>query len=355
MAKLRTALIGYGLAGEEFHGPLLERANGIEVATVVTGDPERARRARAAHPDAQVLERAELVWERAADHDLVVVATPNDSHVPLARKAIDHGLPVVVDKPLAVTAADAGALVEHAERAGVLLTVFHNRRYDAEQRALRALLADGRLGRLLRVEARLEQWRGDAARTPWRRSQDPSAGGGILLDLGSHLVDQAIALLGPVHAVYAEIDRRDGGVPDDVFLALRHRTGVRSHLWAADRVAPGPRLRAVGTDAAYVAHEPDPQEAALSAGRPPHSAAPDHWGRLLTAPGDVGEAVACPPGGWESFYPAVAAAVRGEADPPVAPRDALAVMLVLEAARESAERGQVVELGGAPATRRLLP
>ena len=343
MAKLRAALIGYGLAGEEFHGPLLERAAGIEVAAVVTGDADRASRARAAHPDAAVLDRAERLWEQADALDLVVVATPNASHVPLAQAAIELGLPVVVDKPLAVTAAAARALVEQAEEAGVPLTVFHNRRFDAEQRALRALLADGRLGRLLRVEARLEQWRGDAARTPWRSSQDPLDGGGILLDLGSHLVDQAITLLGPVERVYAEVDRR-GAVTDDVFIALRHRTGVRSHLWAADRVAPGPRLRAVGTDAVYVVHDPDPQEAALGAGTPPSVVQPSTWGRLLTAPGDHGQPVPCPPGGWESFYPAVAASLRGDGDPPVSAREALAVIVVLEAAELSAESGQVVVL-----------
>lgn len=345
MAKLRAALIGYGFAGEEFHGPLLERAAGIELTCVVTGDAERGARAREAHPGATVLDRAELVWEQAAELDLVVVATPNASHVPLARAAIDHGLPVVVDKPLAVTAADAAALAEQAEAAGVPLTVFHNRRYDAEQRALRELLADGRLGRLLRVEARMEQWAGDVARTPWRRSQEPEAGGGILLDLGSHLVDQAIALLGPVQAVYAEIDSRAGGVADDVFLALRHRTGVRSHLWAADRVAPGPRLRAVGSDGTYVVEEPDPQEAALAGGRSARAVAPSHWGRLLTGPGGASEPVPCPPGGWEGFYPAVAAAVRGEQPPPVSAREALTVIEVLEAAQRSAESGQVVEIG----------
>lgn len=345
MAKLRAALIGYGLAGEEFHGPLLERAPGIELASVVTADADRAARARAAHPGATVLDRAELVWERAGELDLVVVATPNATHVPLARAAIEHGLPVVVDKPLAVTAADAAALTEQAERAGVPLTVFHNRRFDAEQRALRALLADRRLGRLLRIEARLEQWAGDTARTPWRRAREPAQGGGILLDLGSHLVDQAIALLGPVVTVYAEIDSRGGGVCDDVFLALRHRCGVRSHLWAADRVAPGPRLRAVGSDGTYVVEEPDPQEGALASGRPAGAVAPARWGRLLTGPGDPGEPVACPPGGWERFYPAVAAAVRGEQPPPVPAREALKTIEVLEAAQRSSDSGAVVTLG----------
>lgn len=345
MAKLRVALIGYGLAGEEFHGPLLERAAGIEVTTIVSADAERAQRARQAHPGARVLDSAERVWELAGEHDLVVVATPNATHVTLAHAAIDHGLAVVVDKPLAVTAREARELVAHAEQAGVALSVFHNRRWDAEQRALRDLLAAGRLGRLLRVEARLERWAADAGRTPWRHAGE--AGGGILLDLGAHLVDQMLTLLGPVAGVYAEIDRSRTGVADDVFLALRHRSGVHSHLWAADRVAPGPRLRAVGSAATYVVDEPDPQDAALRAGSAPSAASPAHWGRLMTGAGDAGEPVRCPADGWAAFYPAVAVAVRGEGAPPVTGREGLAVVEVLEAAQLSAESGQVVAPGEA--------
>lgn len=344
MARVRAVLIGYGLAGEEFHGPLLERASGIDVTAIVSSDPERAQRARAAHPGARLLDSAERVWEHADDFDLVVVATPNATHVALARAAIDRGLPVVVDKPIAPTAQEARELVEHAEAAGVPLTVFHNRRWDAEQRALRELLSGGRLGRLLRVEARLERWSAANGRTPWRQSSDAAAGGGILLDLGPHLVDQAIALLGPVHGVYAEIATGRGGVAEDVFLALRHRGGVHSHLWAADRVAPGPRLRAVGSDAIYVVESPDPQEEALRAGNARGGPAPSHWGRLLTGPDGAGEPVAFPPGGWGGFYPAVAAALRGEGAQPVTPREALAVVEVLDAAQLSAETGQVVTL-----------
>lgn len=347
MSDLRAAIVGYGLAGEVFHGKLIEAAPGIVVSTVVTRDAERAARARRAHAGVRILAGAEELWERAGEHDLVVVAAPNAAHVPLARAAIGRGLPVVVDKPLAVAAADARALVEEAERAGVPLTVFQNRRWDAEQRTLRRLLGEGRLGDVLRYESRFESWAADTAGTPWRMSGDAATGGGILLDLGAHLVDQALALFGPVATVYAESDRHGGVVEDDVFLALHHAGGVRSHLWAANAVAPGPRLRVLGTRAAYVVERHDGQEEALHAGRSPADAIArtPTWGELVGGGGGSGAPVAVEPGGWDAFYPAVVAALRDGAPLPVDPRDAVAVLEILDAARLSAEQGRVVRLG----------
>ena len=173
----------------------------------------------------------------------MVVAAPNDAHVDLTRRALDAGLPVAVDKPLAPTVAGARSLVEQAERLGVLLTVFMNRRWDSDQLTLRRLLDERKLGEVLRYELRFERWRPALSeRKPWREVSSPEAGGGVLLDLGSHLVDQAFVLFGPVAQVYAEVESRRGGADDDVFLALEHRAGARSHLWASLlAAAPGPR------------------------------------------------------------------------------------------------------------------
>src|SRR5688572_5243739 len=143
MAELRAALIGFGLAGSLFHGPLIAAAPEISLTTVVTGNRRRSSQARAEHPGVTVESRAESVWERADEHDLVVIATRNDSHVELAAQAINAGLAVVVDKPLAPTSEGARELIAQAERAGVPLTVFHNRRWDSDQLTLRRLLAEG--------------------------------------------------------------------------------------------------------------------------------------------------------------------------------------------------------------------
>lgn len=247
-AEIRVGLIGYGLAGACFHAPLIASTPGMRLAAVVTADAERARRAADAHPGARVLPGSERLWQTAADLDLVVIATPNRTHAPLAGQALAAGLPVVVDKPLAPTAAQARRLIEAARRRGLLLTVFHNRRWDGDFLTVRRLLREGRLGTVARFESRFERWR-PVPKPGWRQEAEPEAAGGVLYDLGSHLIDQALVLFGPVTQVYAELDRRSPGsdVDDDSFVALSHVSGVRSHLWMSAVAAQGgPRLRVRG-------------------------------------------------------------------------------------------------------------
>jgi predicted dehydrogenase len=335
----RVALLGYGLAGSVFHAPFITTTAGLELAVVVTGNDDRKAQALSEHPGVTVLPTSDEVWERAAELDLVVVATPDSSHVPLARAALDAGLPVVVDKPLARSAPEGRALVEAARERGLMLTVFQNRRWDGDFLTLRRLLHDGRLGRVHRFESRFERWRPQVG-SGWRERPGAGEAGGLLYDLGSHLVDQALQLFGGVRDVYAEVDvRRDGAVADDDdFLALEHESGVRSQLWmsalAADRA---PRFRVLGDRAAFVKHGLDVQEEALRAGRSP--ADPDwgeepreRWGRLVTD-GEVQE-VPTEPGSYGSFYTGVARSLRDSVPPPVDPRDSLAALEVLDAARE---------------------
>ena len=344
-------MIGYGLAGSVFHAPLIASTAGLAVSTVVTGNPQRQAEARKAHPDSQVVSDPAEVFERAAEHDFVVVAAPNDVHVDLASRALDAGLPVVVDKPLAPTAAEARSLVEQAEGLGVLITAFMNRRWDSDQLTLRRLLDEGTLGEVLRYESRLERWRPALSEDgAWREVSVPEAGGGVLLDLGSHLVDQAIALFGPVGRIYAELDSRRGGVADDdVFLALEHRSGARSHLWASlVAAAPGPRLRVLGDRAGYIVTEVDGQEDALRAGARPSDdeewgvEPPQRWGRLIIDGNS--EAVASERGDWPRFYIELEQALREDSPPPVDPLDAVTGLEALDAARRSAATAAVVAL-----------
>lgn len=338
MAELRAALIGFGLAGSLFHGPLIAAAPRISVASVVTSNPGRASRARAEHPGVSVEQRAEAVWERAGEHDLAVIATRNDSHFELAAQAIEAGLAVVVDKPLATTSERARELVARAERAVVPLTVFHNRRWDSDQLTLRRLIADGSLGDIGRYESRFERWRPELRGDAWRETTAPREGGGVLLDLGTHLVDQALNLFGPVSRVHGEVDRRRGGpADDDAFLALEHASGVRSHLWASSVAgAPGPRLRVLGSAGAFVVDELDGQEDALRAGlRPATStdwgAEPEsRWGRL--AHGEETSPVRSENGAWPVFYEQVGRALLGEGPVPVDPREAVHGLEILERA-----------------------
>ena len=351
MAELRGAVIGYGLAGSVFHAPLIAATPGLTVSTVVTGNPERQAAASSAYPDAVVAPDADQVFERAADHDFVVVAAPNDVHVTLARKALDAGLPVVVDKPFAPTADEARALVERAEELGVPITAYMNRRWDSDQLTLRRLLGEGRLGDVLRYESRLERWRPALSEPrPWSESSAPEAGGGILLDLGTHLVDQAVLLFGEVTRVYAELfNRRGGGADDDAFVALEHASGVRSHLWTSLLAAsPGPRLRVLGDQAAYVVTDVDGQEEALVSGARPGDEGDwgteprEKWGRLTTGQGS--EPVPSQRGDWPRFYSQLEGALREGSPLPVDPREALAGLEILDAARRSAASGAVVSL-----------
>jgi scyllo-inositol 2-dehydrogenase (NADP+) len=349
--SLRVALAGYGLAGSVFHAPLVAATAGLELAAVVTRDPERRAQLAAEHPGAVAVA---ALGDALDDADLVVIASPNRFHAELAREAIDAGRHVVVDKPLAVRAQDARELQARAEAAGVVLSVFHNRRWDDDFLTLRRERDAGRLGTVLRVESRFDRWRPQIKQGAWREHGDPADGGGLLLDLGSHLVDQMVVLLGPVRSVYAELDvRRPGAVvEDDVFLALAHEGGARSHLWAGVHAADGPpRFRALGDAGAFVAYGLDPQEAMLRAGVAPGDPGFGHRAPGLEATLSDGSGAArrltMEPGRWPAFYEGVVAAIRGAGAvaPPVTAAEAVGVLEILEAARESAARGVVVELG----------
>lgn len=355
MAPVRVALIGYGLAGRYFHRPLVTATAGLELTTVVTGDPGRREQARAEVPGVRILGTADELWPLAAEHDLVVVATPTATHTALVERAIAAGLPVVVEKPLAANAAAARRIADAAQAAGLALVPFHNRRWDSDHLTLRSLLGQGVLGDVLRYEARFERWRPAPDPSAWREALPAAEGGGVLLDLGVHLVDQALDLFGPVHAVYAEVDARRGGADDDVFVALHHVTGVRSQLWAGAMAgAPGPRLRVLGSHAAFVHDALDGQEAALRAGADPASPAfgaepPARWGRLMRGEADgLGEPVPAEPGRWPAFYAGVAATLRDGDPPPTSAQEAVAGLEVLDAARASAAEGRVVILPSPP-------
>jgi scyllo-inositol 2-dehydrogenase (NADP+) len=351
MADLRGAVIGYGLAGSVFHAPLISSTPGLTVASVVTGNSERQAEASRAHPEARVVSDSEEVFETASEHDFVVVAAPNDAHAPLARRALDVGLPVVVDKPLAPTATEARSLVEHAEGLGVLITAYMNRRWDSDQLTLRRLLDEGMLGEVLHYESRLERWKPALSGSkPWREVSPSETGGGVLLDLGTHLVDQAVVLFGPVARVYAELESRRGGVADDdAFLALEHGSGARSHLWASlVAAAPGPRLRVLGDRAAYIVTDVDGQEDALRSGARPSGdewgiEPAERWGRLVAE--ERSEAIASERGDWPRFYTELERALRQRSQPPVDPWDAVAGLEVLDAARRSAATATVIAVG----------
>jgi predicted dehydrogenase len=251
---------------------------------------------------------------------------------------------------MAPTATEAEEVAAEAARRVLLLSVFQNRRWDGDFLTVRRLVASGALGAVLRFESRFERWRPERNPAAWRERGDEVEGGGLLLDLGSHLVDQAMELFGRPVQVYAELHRRRDGaeVDDDTFVALLHPGGERSHLWcSATARLLGPRFRVLGRQGAYVKGGLDLQEHALATGGDPGRAA---WGREPEALGgtladaDGERPVETEAGDYPAYYAGVAAALRGGGPPPVDPADAIAGLRVLEAARRSAARGTVEEL-----------
>jgi predicted dehydrogenase len=352
-SDLNVALIGYGLGGRAFHAPLIAITRGLRLATIVTSNAERRAAAAQDFPGARVVDSADWVWENARQHDLVVITTPNRFHVPLARAAIAAGIPVVVDKPMAATAQEARDLVGEAKREGVKLTAYHNRRFDGEMLTAQRLIASGELGAIVRFESRLDRWRPARAAEVWRERGAPEEAGGLLYDLGPHLIDQARLLFGPVAHVYAELDRRRPGalVHDDIFLALHHTSGVHSHLWATSLAAQlGARMRVLGTRAAYVKQHADVQEAALRAGSradaPGFGEDPeDQWG-ILGAAHDT-KRIKTEKGDYQRCYALTVPWLRDGAPPPVDPADAIAVLDIIEAAQRSAAEARVISTGSA--------
>jgi predicted dehydrogenase len=284
----------------------------------------------------------------------VTITTPSGTHAALAHEALDMGLHVVVDKPFALTAADARALVDHAAAAGRVITPYQNRRWDSDFLTLRALIAAGELGEVHRFTSRIDRFK--PVKASWHGGT-AEQGGGTLLDLGPHLVDQALTLFGPVDTVHAELRTLRAGAQaeDDIELHLHHLGGVHSTLAAGmASAAPGPRLQANGSDGGFVIDGFDVQEEQLKAGGSPASlgdswgAEPESaWGTVYT--GESSRRFPSQRGRWDTYYPAVATAVAtaaaGRGLPPVDPGDAVATAAVLDAARESAATGTVVRFG----------
>jgi predicted dehydrogenase len=345
VAETKIGLVGYGFGGRYFHAPLIASAPGVELAGIVTRSFERRAEIGVDHPGTRTFDTlAELA---ASGVQAVAISTPADTHIPLVHEAIGVGLAVVCDKPFALEAGSARAAVLAAQAAGVPLTVYQNRRWDADLLTVRRVLDGGELGQPVRFESRFERFQPE--------SGPPASGGGLLRDFGSHLFDQAMFLFGPVVSVYAEVALDGDGEAtqeDRFFAALRHESGVTSHLsgnWVEG--APGPRFRVTGTEGSYLLEKTmEIQEPLLLAGRTPSTEGEywgmepvEDWGRIQRGLGS--SVVPTERGRWDTFYPAFAAAVRGEAPVPVDPWEVVATLEVMDAARASARSGRVVPLG----------
>ncbi|MEZ0164492.1 Gfo/Idh/MocA family protein [Kineococcus sp. LSe6-4] len=331
---VRFGLVGYGKGGRFFHAPLVARAEGCALTAAVTRSPRRRAELAADHTGAVAFD--DLASMAASGLvDAVTVTTTADTHADLVLEAVDLGLPVVCDKPFALDASAAQRCVDAARAAGVLLSTYQNRRYDNDFRTTRAVVASGALGQVRRIESRLEQFAPPGG--------VPDSGGGILLDLGAHVVDQVLQLAGPVASVYADVS------PERFALQVRHASGVVSEVVGdlALHGRPGPRFRVFGTDAILEVPADDRQADVLMAGGTP---ADPGWGEVPQASwpilhrGASSTRIPAERADWRDFYTAFAAAVTDGLPVPVDPADSVAGLVVLEAAARSATTGEVVRL-----------
>jgi predicted dehydrogenase len=340
---MRIGLVGYGTGGQHFHAPFIDAAEGVELVGVVTRS--RERRALVAEDWPGVPTYDSLSDLLSAGVDAVTITTPPTTRRELVLEAVAGGVHVIADKPFAPTSSAARELERAAAAAGVLLTVYHNRRWDADIRTLATVLDSGELGEVWRVHSRFD------ADDPATLEAGP--GGGLLRDIGSHVVDQMLWLLGDVRTVSAHLDyinRPEGRTDAGFVISLLHASGVASYVESSkiNHIAAR-ELRAYGASGSYQATSTDVQAEAIFAGRRPADDlegwgydSPEHWGLLATAAGE--RRVPSEQGRYHDLYSQFAAAARADGEQPVPSEEGIRTLMVLDAARLSAEQGRSVNI-----------
>lgn len=341
---LRIGVVGYGTGGQHFHTPFIAAAEGCALAGIVARAEGTIAKARADWPDVPIFPSLAAMIE-AEVCDAVTITTPPQTRRALVLEAIEAGLHVIADKPFAPNYEGAMDLGAAAKAAGVTLGVYQNRRFDADLQTLKKVMDDGHLGKIWRIESRMDQ------DSPHTLEAGPT--GGLLRDLGSHVVDQMIYLLGPVAAVDAQLDMVDlpEGPTDAAFtITLRHENGAHSHVSACKlNFIDDRELRVIGEKGSYVSKTIDIQAQDIFAGRRPvddpvaWGYEPEaNWGTLRTAEG--ARVIPSEQGRYHDYYTAFARAVHDRTSPPVTAEQGAKTLAVLDAARESARIGKTIEL-----------
>ena len=348
-SSIHVGLVGFGVAGRVFHAPIIRATPGLRLSCILERTGDHAARS---YPDVHVARTLDEILGHTGIR-LVVVATPNTTHADIARRCLKAGHDVVIDKPFATTSAEAAGLAELARRNGRLLSVYHNRRWDGDFLTAQRLVREGVCGRPVLFESHFDRYRPHRKPGAWRERAEP--GSGLLFDLGSHLVDQALALFGRPDAVTADLRlERDESVTDDAFDVTLHYPRMRALLRGTMLACePGPRFILRGTDGTYVKYHTDPQEDRLKHGDRPRGddwgeEPREHWGTLTRASGDhvVREQVPTARGDYRGYYENVRDAIYGHTAPAVTPEQALDVMRLLELAQESSRQGRTMPVSG---------
>lgn len=363
MKKINAALIGYGMSGKVFHGPFLKALEGFELCWILTRDPAKQADAALDFPSAKITADESDLWADEA-LDLVIIATPNVEHHRLAMTAMSKGKHVVVEKPFTVDSAEALELAETSEKLGLCLSVYQNRRWDGDYKTVCELVKSAKLGRLVQFESHFDRFRPEFKENAWR--EKPLPGSGILFDLGSHLIDQALHLFGRPQSVYADVSAERLGEVDDAFSLTLYYENLKVLLKASCLIKEEtPRFALYGTEGAFVIYGLDQQESILKAGNlafepkrdgsqsaqmtenpsnrhfenRPQSA---HFGILNTLEGRNDLEVA--QGSYQDFYLGVYDSIMNGKPAPVTAREGLAVIEIIEAAVKSSKSGVKIDL-----------
>jgi len=336
--KLKAGLIGYGLAGKVFHAPLLA-GPGFELTSILTNNPDRIASAKSDFPNAHIAEDMKQLLDQ--DLDLVVVASANVVHAEQALQVIAAGITVVIDKPVGRNVRETHSIFDAADNAGIKACAFFNRRWDSDALTMKRVIKTREIGSIHRFESRFERFRPEINMDSWRENSAVEQGGGLLLDLQTHLIAGAIDLFGPAEVSYCSMRKIRGGNEDDCVIVLKHLMNVDSYL-SVSAVAggPGSRVRALGKTGAVEIDHLDPQEDLLKSGAKPVNGkweiGPKSTGRIMR--GDDVKDLEIEAGNYPAFYNQVAAAIKGQGEMPVPVADAMEVARLIDVAREMSVR-----------------
>ncbi len=343
---INVGLVGFGLAGQVFHAPLIHANPNLRLTHILE---RRSHEAQKRYPEAKIVRDLESLLRESSVH-LIVVATPNTSHLEIAAQSLQAGKHVVVDKPFTITSADADELIAVSKKVGRVLSVFQNRRWDGDFRTVRQMLEQSAIGRLAEFHSRFDRFRPGVRPEAWREQSGP--GSGVLFDLGSHLIDQAVVLFGNPSGIYADVRmQRDGAVAVDNFEVQLHYPNLKVTLHAGSLVCePSPRFLLYGTRGTYQKFGLDPQEDALKQGGIPGGSGwgeePEAaWGTVSQCTGPSSRVkYRTLAGDYSAYYTNMYRAVTGQEELAVKPEQSRNVIRLIELAEQSAQEGRVIPL-----------
>lgn len=349
MKIINVGLLGYGMAGQVFHAPIINCISGFNIKSIRTTNPFWSKQAIKRYPQVEIVTQSNMIIEDPKI-DLIIIVTPNEFHYPLAKKALLAGKNVVVDKPFTITSAEASDLIQLAKSKKLLLSVYQNRRFVSDFLVVKKIINSQRLGKIVDVTMNFDRFR-NSFNGNWREDLVP--GSGILYDLGSHLIDQAIVFFGLPEFITADLRNQRGGKANDYFDLRLDYPGLKVNLKSSMLVKiPGPVFKLNGMNGTFEKFGLDIQEGDLTAGLAPDRK--KNWGQepiensgklsLLVDNQDITETIVSPPGDYRIYYQNIHDALIKNKALLVDSRDAMYTIKIIEIALESANKKRTLPM-----------